>query len=303
MTTVKSTLWLRMTTLLLGLFMLQSCNRVIEVEPVDVKSHVQVTVSPFYFEMEDMAPATRGGISDAATRLSFAVFDAKGVLVDTVVYQKSSDDAFGSIALELFSGSYTLVAVAHNGDEDAVITSAALVTLPGTTFTDTFAEVKNITVQSGKDCDVMMDLPRATSAFVLRLTDTPPADAAKIKIIVNSSGNNYLYLKLDPANRSVTQDWKQTSEILIENQTYNEVPVYFIGMDKDDRKYKDEGSTVTVEATAYNTKGEVIISHTIPNVPLNPNQKTIATGCFFKSQGSSTFTVESTWDEDEEISY
>lgn len=294
MTTVKSSLWLRMTTLLLGLFMLQSCNRVIEVEPVDVKSHVQVTVSPFYFEMEDMAPATRGEISDAATRLSFAVYDAEGALVDTVVYQKSSDESFGTVDLELYPGNYKLVAVAHNGGADATINSASSVTLPGLTFTDTFADVEEITVESGKNSNVSMNLPRATSAFILRLTDTPPANAKEIKVVVNSTGFEPTSLKLNPETRLAENLWKQTCTIPIADIS-KDVPVYFIGM--------YEVTAVTVKATAYDTDGKEIISHTISGVPLNPNQKTIATGCFFKSQGSSTFTVESTWSEDKEVSY
>lgn len=294
MTTVKSSLWLRMTTLLLGLFMLQSCNRVIEVEPVDVKSHVQVTVSPFYFEMEDMAPATRGEISDAATRLSFAVYDAEGALVDTVVYQKSSDESFGTVDLELYPGNYKLVAVAHNGGADATINSASSVTLPRLTFTDTFADVEEITVESGKNSNVSMNLPRATSAFILRLTDTPPANAKEIKVVVNSTGLEPTSLNINPETRLAENLWKQTCTIPIADIS-KDVPVYFIGM--------YEVTAVTVKATAYDTDGKEIISHTISGVPLNPNQKTIATGCFFKSQGSSTFTVESTWSEDKEVSY
>ena len=294
MTTVKSSLWLRMTTLLLGLFMLQSCNRVIEVEPVDVKSHVQVTVSPFYFEMEDMAPATRGEISDAATRLSFAVYDAEGALVETVVCQESSDESFGTVDLELYPGNYKLVAVAHNGGADATINSASSVTLPGLTFTDTFADVEEITVESGKNSNVSMNLPRATSAFILRLTDTPPANAKEIKVVVNSTGFEPTSLKLNPETRLAENLWKQTCTIPIADIS-KDVPVYFIGM--------YEVTAVTVKATAYDTDGKEIISHTISGVPLNPNQKTIATGCFFKSQGSSTFTVESTWSEDKEVSY
>lgn len=258
------------------------------------KSRVQVNVSPFYFEIEDMAPATRSELSGAATRLSFAVFDSEGVLVGPALCQESSDEMFGTVELELFPGSYTLVAVAHNGPSAAVVNSTTSVTLPGTTFTDTFAEVASLTVESGKDCDVTMDLPRATSAFILRLTDTPPSDAKEIKVVVNFGGLPATSLDLNPDTRLVGNNWTQTRTIPIADIS-KDVPVYFIGM--------YPVSAVTVKATAYDTTGEEIISHTIPNVPLNPNQKTIASGCFFKSQGSSTFTVESTWSADKEIPY
>lgn len=295
MTNSRSSFCLRTLVLLLGLFMLQSCNRKIEADIVDHKSRVQVNVSPFYFAVEDMAPATRGALSDAATRLSFAVFDSEGEQVESVICQESSAAGFGSIDIELFPGNYMLVAVAHNGAADAVISSASSVTLPGTTFTDTFAEVEDITVESGKDCDVTMNLPRVTSAFILRLTDTPPADAKEIKVVVNTGGTEPNSLGVDPTTGLALNNWRQTRTIPVADLS-KDIPIYFIKL--------FEQTVVNIKATAYDTEGEEIISHTIPNVPLNPNQKTIATGCFFKSQASNTFTVESIWSStNKEISY
>ena len=72
-------------------------------------------------------------------------------------------------------------------------------------------------------------------------------------------------------------------------------PVYFISMVKN--------ASVTVTATAYDTDDKVIISHTINGVSLVPNKKTIATGTFFQSSGSGTFTVNSEWLTDNNIEY
>lgn len=61
------------------------------------------------------------------------------------------------------------------------------------------------------------------------------------------------------------------------------LPIYFIS--------KFPVSVVKVTATAYNTEGEAIISHSFVNVTLTPNKRAVATGRFFKSQGSGTFTL------------
>ena len=292
----KSSAWLKWITasvVMLGMCILHACSTVDD-ESVHQKSRVRVKVSPFQVETEDMGVTSRASIAEAATHLSFAVFDAQGTLVGTAVCQESSDASFGTIDMELYPGSYQLVAVAHNGDADAVIHSTTSVTLPGTTFTDTFAEVQSLTVEANKNCDFTMTLPRATSAFILKLKDTPPANTKEIKVVVNSTGFDPTTLKFNPSTRLAENTWKQTCIIPIADISKN-LPIYYIGM--------YPVTTVPVKATAYDTSGNEIINHTINNVPLNPNQKTIASGYFFQSPGSGTFALETGWDTDKEMDY
>ena len=292
----KSSVWFKWITasvVMLGMCILHACSSVDD-ESMRQKSRVRINVSPFQLEIEDMGVTSRTAIADAATRLSFAVFDAQGTLVGTAISQQSSDTSFGTIDMELYPGSYQMVAVAHNGDADAVINSTTSVTLPGTTFTDTFAEVQSLTVEANKDCNFTMTLPRATSAFILKLKDTPPANAKEIKVVVNSTTYEPTTLKINPSTRLAENTWKQTCIIPIADIA-KEIPIYYIGM--------YSVTAVTVKATAYDTDGNEIISHTISNVPLNPNQKTIASGYFFQSPGSGTFTLEAGWGTDKEMDY
>lgn len=260
---------------------------------MEQKSRVLVDVRPFHLAAEDFGAATRA--ADApATRLSFAVFDKEGNLVESVMSLESSDGSFGTVEMELYPGSYQMVAVAHSGDSDADVQSTTSVILPGSTFTDTFAKVQDLTVNSGEDCSLGMTLPRVTSAFVLRLTDTPPANVKEIQVIVNTSGLEPGSLDLNPTSGLVSNLWKQICTIPVADLS-KDVPIYYIGM--------YPVTAVNVEATAIATDDTEIISHTINNVPLAPNQRTIATGTFFKSQGSGTFTIETTWGADKEVYY
>lgn len=280
-------------TIFFWLSTLLSCTQPVVEDVVRQKSHVTVDVRAFYFELEEFGSNTRIG-SSPASRLSFAVFDSEGALVETAIHQVSSSETFGTIEMELFPGEYLMVAVAHNGDADADIKSTTSVILPGTTFTDTFAKVQSLTVESGKDCNLSMTLPRITSAFVLRLTDIPPANAQEIQVVINNTGTDPISLNFNPSTGLASGHWKQVRTISVAD-FFKDNPIYFIKM--------HESTVVNIKATAYATDGTEIISHTINNVPLVPNQKTIATGIFFKSQSSGTFTINSTWDTDKEISY
>ncbi|MBR6601910.1 MAG: FimB/Mfa2 family fimbrial subunit [Bacteroidaceae bacterium] len=283
----------KLVALLLGLSTLVSCTLSVIEEPVEQKSRVLVDVRPFHLAAEDFGAATR--TADApATRLSFAVFDKEGNLVESVMSLESADGSFGTVEMELYPGSYKMVAVAHSGDSDADVQSTTSVILPGSTFTDTFAKVQDLTVNSGEDCSLGMTLPRVTSAFVLRLTDTPPANVKEIQVIVNTSGLEPGSLDLNPTSGLVSNLWKQICTIPVADLS-KDVPIYYIGM--------YPVTAVNVEATAIATDDTEIISHTINNVPLAPNQRTIATGTFFKSQGSGTFTIETTWGADKEVYY
>lgn len=281
-------------TLLVSLTLMQSCSKVVVVERDEPKSHVQVTVSPFSLTMEDMGTATRNDLSNSATRISFAVYDSEGSLVDEVIHQVSSASDFGKVEMELSPGTYSMVAVAHSGTENAVINSASSVTLPGNTFTDTFSDVAELEVELGEDYDITMNLPRSTSAFMFRITDAPPADAKEIKVMVNFTGLEPTSLNINPDTRLAQNTWKQTRVIPIADIS-EDVLVYFIGM--------NNPTTVTVKAAAYDTEDNEIISHTIPNVTMTTGQRSVATGNFFPPEVSTSFTVDSDWGEDNIINF
>ena len=99
---------------------------------MEEKSHVTVNVSPFSLSMEEMG-ATRAELKAAATRLSFAVFNTEGKIVFSV-QQNSKEANFGQVRMELNSGTYKMVAVAHNGEREAEIKTLYATTLPGETF-------------------------------------------------------------------------------------------------------------------------------------------------------------------------
>ncbi len=282
--------------LLFSVVLLSACSGSADEALLEQKSRVSVDLSTFQVEVENMGRGSRAALSSAASRLSFAVLKSDGTQVFTV-HQNSVDEDFGSVEMELYPDTYQMVALAHNGDADAGITSTSSVTLPGTTYTDTFSKVQELTVKSGEDCNLDMTLPRITSAFILKLTDTPPANAKRIEIVLYNGGPTPNPLTVNPSTGFAAENWSQTCSIPIEDMI-DDTPdlIYYIG--------NTSPLYVTVKATAYDSDNNKIIHHIIPSVPLTPNQKTIATGTFFQSSASGIFTITSDWNsEDNNIEY
>ena len=279
-------------TLVLCVILFSACSPSTDEAPMDQKSRVTVDFSTFQLDVEDMSRSSRAALSTAATRLSFAVFNAKGNLVNAI-HQESKEANFGRVQMELSSGTYTMVAVAHSGSADAIITSATSVELPGTIFTDTFTKVQKLIVESNKDCSCSMTLDRITSAFILRVTDNPPTTVKEIEVVLNFGGIAPTSLKINPTTGCAENNWKQNSTIPVESISTG-VPIYFIGM--------NSSAMVMVKAIAKGENGAEIISHLINEIPLARNQKTIASGKFFTPKVSGTFTIEN-WGADKNLTY
>ena len=291
---MKTNLSTPLIALLLALCTFISCSKPIEESPVEEKSHVTVNVSPFSLSMEEMGATRTTTLKDAATRLSFAVFDADGKMVFSV-QQNSKEANFGKVRMELNSGTYKMVAVAHNGEADAIISSTSSVTLPGTRFTDTFTKVGDLSVEEGKDCTFNMTLPRVTSAFILQISDEAPAGTKEIEVVVNFGGLEPTSLEIDPSLGLAMNNWEQTCIIPV-SKISSDVPIYFIGMHQIPTWF------VNIKAAAYDEDKKVLFSHTLQSVPLKANETTTATGNFFTPKVSGTFTV-SDWGADNKFPY
>ena len=290
---------LTIVILFFSLILFSACSQSIDEASMEQKSRVTVDFNTFQVEVEDMGRSSRTAptLSDVAKRLSFVMFKSDGVTLveETTIHQENTSNGtgFGSVELELYPGTYQMVAVAHNGLGNASIASTSSATLPGETITDTFTKVQELTVEPNKECSFTMPLNRITSAFILRLNDTPPANVKEIEVIVNTGGVDPASLDINPGTGRASNNWIQRCTIPVADLG-NDVPIYFIGMIKE--------TSVTITATAYDASENVIISHTLNNVSLVANKKTVATGTFFQSSVSGAFTV-TTWDADQNINY
>ena len=218
---------------LISLFLFSSCTNTAEEAIEEQKSRVTVDFSTFQVDVEDMSRSSRAALTEAATRLSFTVFDENGTSA-FAVHQNAGEDKFGSVQMDLQPGTYTMVAVAHNGSDNATIASPSSATLQGKTFTDTFTKVQELTVAANQDFRFAMTLNRVTSAFILKITDTDkvPNGVTKIEVEVNTGGTSLSELDpqeliFSPSNGFALKNLKFTYTILVTELTKT-IPFYFI---------------------------------------------------------------------------
>lgn len=249
-----------------------------------------------------------GGDAPAATRISFAVFDADGGKVGQTICQtfvlpsdevpEPDNSGFGKIAIELMPGTYKFVAVGHSCAGDATVNSLSEVVFPGTRPSDTFSIVKEVTVEPAKAFSTALTLARVSSAFVLKIIDAIPENVASIVVYLNTSGSTPVEggLKFNPSTGLASGNWKVGRNFLVENiPASQEVTVFTIPFLKDQE--------VSVKAQALGAGSSVVVEHTIDEIVLASNKRITASGNFFAAPGSGSLTCNTTWGDEQEVEY
>lgn len=131
-------------------------------EPSSVQ-HIQKPRTP-----DTRAAATA---TDVAKRIDFIVF--YGTEVAFQAHQTSDDSGFGTLTANLTPGDYSIVAIAHNGTQEATISSPTKVTFTNNRLSDTFAYGGNVTI-TDNDAGHNLTLRRAVASFRLKTTDAIP---------------------------------------------------------------------------------------------------------------------------------
>lgn len=133
---------------------------------------------------------TATDITELCSRLNIAIFDDDGTKVKTVA-QKEGDASFGTVALTLAAGTYQLVAIAHNAEGSATITSTEKVTFPNNKVTDTFYYYGDLVVTSEVQ-SYDLTLTRAVAMFRMVLTDDEiPSTVTKFKFYYTGGSSTF----------------------------------------------------------------------------------------------------------------
>lgn len=267
------------------------------------KSKVSLTLHHFGIEN---APFTRASETQDPHRIVFKAFDSSGAVAYETT-QASDQDGFGTLDFELSPGAYTFVAVAHDVSKDisdpavaASITSNSLATMPEALVQDAFSKTMNVTIKSGESFSADMSLPRIISSFDIYLNDITPEGTKMFKIVANTSGSAVSgNASFNPSTGLASTDRQYVREVDISagiGRAGNHIGLNLFLNSSDEEK-------IDITATAYNTEGQVIASHTIKDVPIKRNRKTIAKGNFFTEKGSGSITFSTNWDTEFEAKY
>ena len=274
---MKNKLLSVLCVLLTGMLLL-SCEKPVidDTVPSETTAMGKVTIRVADVEAGWSASTTRAlvNVSEVCTRLCFAVYkDGSRVKSKN---QAKGDSDFGTLSLELESGDYQILVLAHSGNSNPTTTNPAKIqfTNPessnGTGFSDTFYYYGNMEV--GADgASLTANMKRATSMFRLVTSDAKPENIKKMWFYYEGGSG-----ALNAVTGYGCVDSKQVViEYLDDAQTGK--PLQF---DLYTFLHGETGN-LTVTVRAFDEKDDIAYEREFTNVPMKRNYITRYTGNFF----------------------
>lgn len=265
--------------ILCTLLSLSSCEKaitdddsVVSGSVADKNANLQVTV--FSIEKTPFETFTRTAtpVSEACTRLNFAVYTLDGSRVKQV-NQSSAEADFGKASFQLAEGTYLLVVVGHSASGNPTMTDPTKVQFTNATgYTDTYLCYANVTIGEDK-VDYKVSLDRITALCRFVLTDTEiPAEVKKMHFYyTGGSGAFNAQTSLGCVNSK--QDVKfdvSASQKQFDLYTF---------------PYKSTEGTIHLVVSALDASGVEILQREF-DVSVEKNYITWVSGSFFDSSGS-----------------
>jgi hypothetical protein len=219
----------------------------------------------------DYSTRAASGIAAHASKLNVQLFDEDGQKVfSSVRTQTKDDDGFGTMAVELADGVYTVVAVAHSSARSATIKSPEVVQFTaqdGEKLTDTFCHVSTVEV-SGESHSFTLPMYRAVAMVQMHLTDDAlPEDVWYIKADYSGGSANVNPTTLEGITKS------NQSERRIKNDLRLHQFFTF--------PYMSESGTLKMTISATTSDGTVLRQRTFDAVPVKRNRITTYEGKLF----------------------
>lgn len=232
-------------------------------------------------------------LTDQTARLSVAIFNADGTKVKNV-NQTRSDSDFGQVSTTLTEGTYRLVAIAHNGEGNATISSPEKVTFPSNKMTDTFSYHGTLTVLGGSPTEEDIELQRVVAMLRLTLSGELPADIARLKFYYTGGSST-----LDPSTGYGCVNSKQTEYRTTTDE--NDMPVTVYELYTAPHELND---VLKLTVTALSADGSTLGEQVMENIPVTRNKITTWTGNLFGSgtgsgttqQGGIGITINTEWE-------
>ena len=240
----------------------------------------------------DYQTRAASGIAAHASKLNVQLFDEDGQKVfSSVRTQTKDDDGFGTMAVDLADGVYTVVAVAHSSARSATIKSPEVVQFTaqdGEKLTDTFCHVSTVEVL-GESHSFTLPMYRAVAMVQLHLTDEVlPEDVWYIKADYSGGSANVNPTTLEGITKS------NQSERRIKNDLRLHQFFTF--------PYMSETGTLKMTISATTSDGTVLRKRTFDAVPVKRNRITTYEGKLFgdgewtATQSDFSFVVNADWD-------
>lgn len=270
-------------TLLALLLLLSSCEKAVldddsAVSGSAADKDANLTVTVFEIEHTPFGTLTRAAtpVSEACTRLNFAIYDEGGSRVKQVNQTSAAAD-FGKASFQLAEGDYTLVVVGHSASGNPTMTDPAKVQFTNATgYTDTYLCCANVTIGEEKvDYQVSLDRITALCRFVLT-DDDIPSDVKKLQFYY-TGGSGAFNAKTGLGCVNSKQDVK--FDVSADNKQFD---LYTF--------LHDTEGTIHLTVSALDASGGIYAERSF-DVPMEQNQITWLSGSFFGGTTSGGTTI------------
>ncbi|MBQ9286770.1 MAG: FimB/Mfa2 family fimbrial subunit [Bacteroidaceae bacterium] len=245
------------------------------------------------FEQIDFdGPASRAvtDVSQICSRINLVVYSGESKVKS--IAQKASDKDFGTLALTLPPGTYTVAIIAHSTSASATISSLDKVSFDHNLLSDTFLYKGEITI--GEDAQTYdVQLRRIVAMFRLNLTKALPSSVAQMKFYYTGGSST---LSAVTGYGSVNSKQTVVIDVSAGQQVFE---VYTI-------PHAESGS-LKMTITAIDATQNELYERVFEDVPVTRNKITQYTGDFFDGNSSespsSSFAIKAVTDWDGEQHY
>lgn len=254
------------------------------------EANVTLHFSPYH---QESFTRTAEPLGEQLSRLSVAVFRSDGTRVGSTKNYKADDRNYGTVSLSLDAGSYTLVAIAHNGLGNATISSATEVKFASNKMTDTFAYCGTLTVGS-EAVEQDIQLVRRVAMVRLTMTDTAlPDGVQQLKFYYTGGSSTY-----DPQTGFGSKASRQTEYRDCydgDGEAVRTYDIYTLPHEQSDVLTKIDVTPIADDGSEM--KDDMV---TLTNVPVEVNKITTWSGSLLGGGGETTggyvITLDTGWD-------
>lgn len=203
-------------------------------------------------------------LSELCTRISYAFY--QGGERTKVVNQDAEDNGYGSMAVKLLPGKYTLLVVGHNGESNATTTDMNKIQFSGK-VTDTFVYCDEIVVGE-EPRTVEAEAVRNVAMFRLNISGGIPDNVKQLKFYYTGGSSSF-----DAATKLGCVQSRQT-EYRVVNPSQTTYNVYTF-------PHSEEGDMLKMTITALDDADNTIKEHVLTDVKVKVGVITTLTINFF----------------------
>ena len=232
-----------------------------------------------------------GSLSEYFSKLNVQMFDSTDAkFFSKVKTQNIGEQNFGTLALDITGGTYTIVAVGHSSHNSASIKSPERVEFTannGEKLTDTFCHVS--TIEVGEETAFSLPMYRATAMVQLHLTDESlPDDLWYIKAEYTGGSANVNPTTLQGITKSSQSERRITNDLHLHQ--YFTFP------------YMAATGTLKMTVSATTSDGTILRQRIFDAVPIARNRITTYEGELFgdgewtTTETDFSFLIHADWD-------